>query len=247
MGLGAQLTWLQGETLPAANLICDRLLPLANDGLNQAGIDDADRERYLGLIERRVTSHRTGAQWIVGSLSGMRRQGTTSEQMTALTAAMWKRARSGEPVSEWSTARLEESGGWKHNFVKVEQYMSTDLFTVGSDESLDLVASLMEWKRIRYVPVEDHHHRLVGLVTYRALIKLIGRGLDSAQVPVTDLMIKEPHTIAPDASTLEAIALMRAKRIGCLPVVKGDQLVGVITERDLMNVAAELLQEQLEE
>lgn len=125
--------------------------------------------------------------------------------------------------------------------------MSTDLFTVGADESLDLAASLMEWKRIRYVPVEDHHHRLVGLVTYRALIKLIGRGQDSSEVPVTDVMITDPWTIAPEASTLSAIALMREKRIGCLPVVKGERLVGVITERDLMNVAAELLKEKLEE
>lgn len=247
LGLGAQLNWLQGETLPAATVICDRLLPLAQEGLAQAGIDSADIERYLAIVERRVSSHRTGAQWVVGSLAGMRGQGTTGEQMTALTAAMWARSRERNPVSEWAPARLEESGGWKHNFIKVEQYMSTDLFTVGADESLDLVASLMEWKRIRYVPVEDHQHKLVGLVTYRALIKLIGRGLDSAQVPVTEVMITHPHTIEPEASTLAAIAMMRDKRIGCLPVVKGERLVGVITERDLMNVAAELLKEQLEE
>ena len=64
---------------------------------------------------------------------------------------------------------------------------------------------------------------------------------------VADVMKREPITISPDDSTLHAIQLMRERRIACLPVVKGERLVGIITERDLMNVAAELLEEQLRE
>lgn len=49
--------------------------------------------------------------------------------------------RNGEPV------QLTEAGGWKHNYFKVEQYMTTYIFSVREDESVDLVANLMEWKR----------------------------------------------------------------------------------------------------
>lgn len=248
LGLGAQFVWFQGETLPASTLICDRLVPLAAEGLKQAGIDDADAQRYLGVIERRVSTHRTGSQWLVGSLAGMRGQGIPSERLSAVTAAMARRQREGTAVSEWEPAKLEETGGWKHNFLKIEQYMTTDLFTVSPDEPLDLVASLMEWERIRHVPVEDAQHRLVGLVTYRTLIRLLSRGHDGGtQKSVAEVMIRDPYTISPDASTLTAISVMREKGIGCLPVVKGERLVGVVTERDLMNVAAELLRQQLEE
>jgi CBS domain-containing protein len=250
LGLGAQLAWITGETLPAANLICDKLIPLARAGLEKRGIDGRDIDRYLGVIDRRVRNNRTGAHWIVHSLSGMRGHGSLGERMNALTAAMVERQRGGKPVAEWDDARLAEAGGWKHNFLKVEQYMTTDLFTVGEDESLDLVACLMEWERIRHVPVEDPQHRLIGLISYRSLLKLMARGLSPSKghhVAVAEIMTRDPITISPESSTLGAIELMREHRISCLPVVKGERLVGLITERDLMNVAAELLREQLEE
>jgi CBS domain-containing protein/gamma-glutamylcysteine synthetase len=250
IGLGAQFAWFDGETLPAANLICDRLLPMARDGLQRRGIDAADVDRYLGVVDRRVGGYRTGAQWMVNSLAGMRGRGTMGERLNALTAAIVTRQKTEQPVSEWEPAKLEEGGGWKHNFLLVEQYMTTDLFTVSADESLDLVASLMEWERIRHIPVEDANHRLVGLVSYRSLLALMARGQlgdRGKDISVSEIMRQDPITVAPDASTLEAIGLMIHHGVGCLPVVKDDQLVGIITERDLMNVAAELLREQLKE
>jgi len=248
-GLDAQLVWFNGETLPAANLICDRLLPLAREALIRRGIDAGDVERYLDIVERRVSAHATGASWALQSLSGMRGQGPLGEQLNALTAAMLARQKEGRPVAEWEPAQLVESGGWKHNFIRVEQYMSTDLFTVSEQESLDLVACLMEWEHIRHIPVEDHRHRLVGLISYRSLLRMMARGEFSGrskQTAASEVMVANPVTISPEASTLEAIELMRRHRIGCLPVVKDERLVGVVTERDFMNVAAEMLSEQIE-
>ena len=250
LGLGAHYQWIDGETLPAVTLICDRLLPVAAEGLSRAGIDTEDAERYLSVVEQRVSNGRTGSQWIEASLAGMRGLGNSSEQLTALTAAMVERQKDGHPVGEWEPARLAEGGAWKQTFLKVEQYMTTDLFTVHEDESLDLVASLMEWKRIRHVPVEDDRHNLVGLVSYRSLLRLVARGIlepKQKQIAVSELMKRDPVTIAPETSTVEAIELMRRHKISCLPVVKGRQLVGIVTERDLVNLAAELLEKQLGE
>jgi CBS domain-containing protein len=249
-GLGAQLTWLGGETLPAVKLICDHLLPMAADGLKQRGIAPEEVDRYLGVIDKRVSTHRTGSQWLVQSLAGMRGHGTPGERLSALTAATVARQKTDAPVHEWEPARLDEAGGWKHNFLKVEQYMTTDLFTVQEDESLDLVASLMQWERIRHVPVEDHQHHLVGLVSYRSLLRLLARGElhdEGKHIAVSEVMRRDPVTIHPEASTLEAIERMRQHRIGSLPVVKEGRLVGIITERDFMNVSAELLEQKLRE
>jgi CBS domain-containing protein len=248
-GLDAQLVWFNGETLPAARLLCDRLIPSAREALVRRGIDAGDIERYLGIVERRVAAHVTGASWAIQSLSAMRGKAPLGEQLNALTAAMLARQREGSPVAEWEPAQLAESGGWKHNFIRVEQYMSTDLFTVSEQESLDLVACLMEWEHIRHVPVEDHRHRLVGLISYRCLLRRMARGDfgdQGKQVAASEVMLRDPVTISPEASTLEAIDLMRRHRIGCLPVVKDERLVGVVTERDFMNVAAEMLAEQIE-
>jgi CBS domain-containing protein len=249
-GLGAELTWLEGETVPARQLVCEELLPLAREGLSRRGVVPADVSRYMDVIEERVRTKMTGAQWILSSLAGMKERGTPSERMSALTAAMVSRQKEEKPVAQWAPAFLEEGGGWKHHYLRVEQFMTTDLFTVHEDEPIDLVASLMDWERIRHVPVEDHESRLVGLMSYRSLIHLLASGdleRNGKPVAVSEIMRRNPITVSPETDSLDALALMRDKRIGCLPVVKDGHLVGIVTERDFMDIAGELLEEKLKE
>jgi CBS domain-containing protein len=248
LGLGAPLRWF-GEDYTAARLIGDRLLPLAHDGLAAAGFDADDVERYLGIIERRVSTGNTGAAWLVRSLTQMRGQGNPGERLAALTAATIQRQLGGRPVSEWEPARLEDIAPARRLRPLVEQYMTSDLFTVAEDEPLELVAHLMEWRSIRHVPVEDREHHLIGLVSYRSLLRMLSHGgLRSAEgpIPVSRVMKRNPVTIGPEATILEAIEAMRQHRVACLPVVQHGCLRGVITERDLMHLAAELLREKLQ-
>ena len=96
----------------------------------------------------------------------------------------------------------------------------------------------------------DHQHRLVGLVSYRALLRLMARGkmVDGGRhIAVSEVMRQDPVTVDPEASTLQAIELMREHRVGCLPVVRDERLVGMVTERDFMNVSAQLLEQKLKE
>ena len=57
-------------------------------------------------------------------------------------------------------------------------------------------------------------------------------------------MIEDPLTVTPETATLEAIALLRRAQVDCLPVVKEGRLVGIVTERDFINVAARLLEQR---
>ncbi len=247
-GLAAPLVWTDGEEIPAPRLLLDRLLPAAAEGLDAAGVTAADRDRYLGVIERRVASGRSGSRWTLFSLGAMKDHGTPGERLNALTLATVARQVSGLPVAEWEPARLEEGGGWRNNYVKVEQIMTTDLFTVQADDPVDLVARLMEWEKIRHLPVEDSEHRLVGLVSYRALLRLLATSDGDSrwhEVAVGDIMKRDPITVAPTMNTLRAIQVMREKRIGCLPVVADGRLLGVVTEDDFMDIASQLLEERL--
>ena len=170
--------------------------------------------------------------------------------MSALTASLVRQQKEGNPVSTWNLASLKDAGGWKEHYMRVEQFMSTDLFTVQEHEPIDLVASLMDWEKIRHVPVEDHEHRLVGLVSYRSLIHLLAQGelwKRGASIPVGDVMKRDLITVAPETSTKEAILLMKERGIGSLPVVKDGRLIGIVTERDFMDMASELLEEKLRE
>jgi len=58
-------------------------------------------------------------------------------------------------------------------------------------------------------------------------------------------MHKDVVTVPPETPTLDAIAIMREHKIGCLPVVEEDRLVGIITDRDFMNIARQLLEDEL--
>ncbi len=246
LGLAAQFTWPGHENISAADLIRNEMLPLARQGLQELGIVSTDIDRYLGLIDERVASRRTGAQWLLDSLSSFQCEGSKAERLAALTAATIDRQSKGKPVHEWELATLEEAGGWSRHYTDIGHLMTTDLFTVNKDDLVDLVAAMMDWEHIRHVPVEDNEHRLVGLVTHRSLLRLLARGEgQDAPVPVSDVMHEEVVTVPPETSSIEAISLMREKKIGCLPVVKGGKLIGIITERDFMNIAGQLLEAEL--
>jgi len=249
-GLGAHLTWLEGRDYSATQLVLEHLLPLADEGLAAGGVDDDERRRYLGVIEQRVRTGRTGSRWMLQSLAGMRGHGTAAERLNALTAAIVARQSDRRPAAEWKLATLAEGGGWKHNYLKVEQYMTTDLFTVHEDDPVALAAQMMEWERIRHIPVEDHEHRLVGLLSYRAILRLFGRRggvADAGSVAVGEVMKRDPVTVGPDLPTLRAIEVMRTYGVGCLPVVRLGRLVGIVTENDFMDIAQELLEKKLSE
>ena len=232
--------------MAADALALDVLLPLAADGLEAVGVDSADRERYLGVVERRVRSGHTGSRWVLTSLNAMRNQGTAGQRLNSLTAAMVARQRAGTPVAEWAAANLDEGGQWRHNFVSIEQLMTTDLVTVAEDDPVELAANLMDWHRIRQVLVEDDGHALIGLVSYRAILRLLARGSTLGPVVVGDVMKRDPVCVPPDMAPLQALQLMRSFGIGALPVVVDEHLVGIVTEHDFMNVAGLLLLEQLD-
>lgn len=249
-GLDAQLEWMKGETFTAQDLICGQLLPLAEIGLEAGGIDRADIDRYLGTIRDRVRLRRTGARWLLGSLADMGHEGTLDERMAALVAATVDRQAEGKPVHEWETAQIKEGGGLKPSYMRVEQYMATDLRTVNEDEPIDLVANLMDWNHIHHIPVEDNEHRLVGLVSQRPLLRFLASAearRTDGPIPTSKVMARDLITVGPGTSTLRAIDLMRKHGISCLPVVQDERLIGLITEHDFMRIARVLLEEMLAE
>ena len=251
LGLQANLTWFHGREWAAQQLIQEVLLPMARAGLVSAKLDAHDIDRYLGVIEERCKRGRTGARWALDSLAAMGEKGTKEQRMSALVRATQIRQQSGDPVHTWDLADTGEFEGWKESYVQVGQFMTTDLFTVHPEDVVDLAASLMDWRHIRHVPVEDNEGRLVGLVSHRTLLRMVGQGMRGVQqqpVAVKDIMRKDPITVAPTTPTLEAIELMRRHKVGSLPVIEeGNRLVGIITERDLIRVAAMLFEKHLRE
>jgi len=105
----------------------------------------------------------------------------------------------------------------------------------------------MEWRHIRHVPVEDDEGRLVGLISHRDLLRLLAKGLlsrSAKEVTVKEIMIRDLMTVAPETPALEALAIMRRRKVGCLPVVENDRLVGIVTAYDFLSLSAEIIEKQ---
>ncbi|MFH0944664.1 MAG: CBS domain-containing protein, partial [Planctomycetota bacterium] len=247
-GLKAQFQWFDGRSYSAEQLILTRALPSARRGLESHGVDQKDIDLYLGVIEARVTSGQTGSQWILDSLASMKR-GTRDERYRTIAAAMWEHQREGAPVHEWPLARVGGvTADWRSSYRTVGQVMTSDVFTVGPEDLVDLAASLMDWEHVRHVPVEDSDGKLVGLVSHRAMLRIVGRGLGrepAEPVAVREIMTPNPLSVGPETGVLQAIQLMRANQVSCLPVTKEGRLVGIVTERDFLDVAARLFEDQL--
>ena len=246
--LHAQLTWLDGKTSSAASLIRDHLLPLARQGLKAASVDARDVDKYLGIIDERVKTRQTGARWILKSLQSMETLEPKDLRYRELAARMLQEQKEGKPVHEWEIISPGEDIDWSSSYQTVGQFMSTDLFTVRTDDLVDLAASVMEWRHVRHVPVEEDDGRLVGLVTHRALLHLLSRGGQSpSEKPLTvrDIMKTDPLTVSSTTPTLDALEIMQANRVGCLPVVDDGRLVGILTSYDFLAGAARLFREHL--
>jgi CBS domain-containing protein/gamma-glutamyl:cysteine ligase YbdK (ATP-grasp superfamily) len=248
-GLDAHFQWLDGESHTAPALILDHLLPLARQGLVNARVSTQDIDKYLGIVEERTQTRQTGASWIMKSLAAMDSSISKDTRQRRLTSAMLATEKTGQPVHRWSTVERVEPEEWEDGYRTIGQFMSTDLFTVKPDDLIDLAASVMDWRHIRHVPVENEEGQLVGLVTHRGLLRIlnIGNRANSEDSPKTvrEVMIENPVTVCPETASLEAIRIMRSNQIGCLPVVDAGQLVGIVTSYDFLEASARLFEQHL--
>jgi CBS domain-containing protein/gamma-glutamyl:cysteine ligase YbdK (ATP-grasp superfamily) len=248
-GLNSQLKWIDGRSDSSSSLILNELLPLARQGLRSVDVDAQDADKYLGVIEERVKSGKTGAQWMLNSLSATDNPGPKDIRYRGLTSVILKRQKQGRPVHTWPVLHKVAESDWSQSYRTVGQFMSTDLFTLRPDDLVDFAASIMDWRHIRHVPVENDQGELVGLVTHRALLRLLSRGSRKDQnerLIVRDIMKSDPVTVGSATPTLEALEIMRSNRVGCLPVVDANQLVGIVTSYDFLDASARLFKEQLQ-
>jgi CBS domain-containing membrane protein len=126
----------------------------------------------------------------------------------------------------------------------VRDLMTERVYTLKSRDDLESLYDLMDSRRVRHVPIVDNDGELVGLVTDRDLSRTALGAVEELPLSVErdilrrrrirDIMVTEPDTIEPDASLADAAEMLLENKIGCLPVVEGLHLVGIITEADFV-------------
>jgi CBS domain-containing protein len=125
--------------------------------------------------------------------------------------------------------------------------MQEKVVTISAGERLSTVQDIMTLGRVRHMPVV-HGGKLVGVVSERDLLRASLSSLTSFAdderraflhvVEIGRVMASPPIVIGPDAPVEEAALVMAERKIGCLPVLDGDLLLGMITETDLLRYFA---------
>jgi len=245
MGLDTKFVWTDDRKVTARDLIKEELIPIARSGLEKVNILDSDIDTYLGVIEDRVESAQTGAYWVVKSYGKLIKENNREQTLSTITGAMAKNQQKGEPVHKWGLARVEDVAFWRPSTLLVEEFMTTDLFTARKDDLIEFASNLLDWRRIRYIPIEDDQKHLVGLVSMRMVLREYSKAVNEEggykSHAIEDIMINNPITIHPEASIIEAMEIMQEQKIGCLPVVKNSRLVGIITEDNFLNISRRLI------
>jgi len=134
--------------------------------------------------------------------------------------------------------------------MKVRDLMEQTIKTLQSTDDLTLAEDIMRLDRIRHLPVLSGE-RLAGILTqrdlFRAAISSVLRIRPSIErewllkIPVWEIMTSPVVTTSPDTTIRAALEIMLQRRIGCLPVVDGERLVGLLTETTCMKYLAHLL------
>lgn len=118
--------------------------------------------------------------------------------------------------------------------MRVRSLMIKDPITISDRTSVQEAIHLMQTNSVRHLPVVDQSKKLLGWVTLadmkQGLLPAVVTGLS-----VVDLMIKDPITIHPDADIETAAKIIYKAKIGGIPVVDNDKVVGVITVTDILN------------
>jgi CBS domain-containing protein len=139
----------------------------------------------------------------------------------------------------------------RHRLMLVQDLMQRDVFTLAATDTLDVADDVMRLGRIRHIPVVAEG-ALVGILSQRDLFRA---GLSSllqlkytaerdwlAAIPIRAVMTTCVFTAHPRTTIQEAVTIMLDKKIGCLPVVEDDRLVGLLSESDCLRYLAHLLE-----
>ena len=137
----------------------------------------------------------------------------------------------------------------KQSNVRVRDLMTRSVRTLGQNDKLSTADALMKTERIRHLPVIDENGRLTGIVSQRdlffsALVQALGFGSSSHDRMLNTLLVKEVMTekvvtTTPETLVTDAARVMVDRKIGCLPVIDDQNLIGILSESDIVSAVAQ--------
>jgi CBS domain-containing membrane protein len=141
-----------------------------------------------------------------------------------------------------------------HNLI-VADLMKTDIVTLGEDDSLDVAEQTMRFAKIHHLPVVDRLGRMLGMIAQSDILRAqvsvfadLSVSEDRAikqEILAKDVMVRDLTTVAASTTALEAARLLEGHDYSCLPVVEDDKIIGLLTDRDFLQLVIKALSQPL--
>lgn len=168
------------------------------------------------------------------------------------THTITREIRTRRPLHPGRSRDEQEAVAWPES-MRVGDHMTRSVRTIHSDALVSGAVQMMRSRRIRHLPVVDRSGRLVGIVTDRDLRQVLfdptvqarlGRATDALRgLTVRDVMTWGAVSVTKATTIRDAARLMHERKVGSLPVVEADRVVGIITERDVLGAFRKVLDE----
>jgi len=187
--------------------------------------------RYLEVISPKTTIVEVAAHMREKSLGSLLVESTDAEGRMSRRSGI---------VTETDLIRKVLAKGIDPSLALADQIMTSPLLTITPDRPMLDASHLMETNQIRYLCVSDKDE-IVGIISVRDLVRYFVdseggpiRDLDNVYRPLSVLMRTTMETIASERTVLEAAQTMAEKRIGSLLVIEAGEMVGIVTETDVV-------------
>lgn len=228
-GLNTVFRWY-GKNVSAKELILEELLPMARQGLQNSGVDEADVERYLNVIEQRVATEITGSSWMIKNFRKLSKHYGESIALKEIIRQSLDYQKENTPLHKWHQIPV-----MKYQLAEkdpsVDQLMSTNIYSVNENASIEIVSRILEWNKIHHLPVENKDGDLVGLITDGTLDRI--KTETKPPCFAKEIMLTDVVTINAYDSMKKAKDVFHEAKVSGLPVTYRNKLVGMLTLTDL--------------
>ncbi|MBK9257942.1 MAG: CBS domain-containing protein [Saprospiraceae bacterium] len=230
-GMDTMLDWF-GNKVSAKKLLIETLIPLASKGLKDSNVNHDDIDHYLGIIENRVLKQNSGSDWTIRNFRSLTSKFKPVLASKILVSESLKMQIENIPVSEWddiSNNKLQHYFAVHFDTLKIADVMSTQLYTITDDVTVDLALKIMEWRLFHHIIVEDSDFKFKGIVSKDFLLNESFK----PNTLIRDLDLPKVQVISPGDLVSKVQLDMKANNDSAMVVVEDSRVVGIVTRNDI--------------
>ena len=137
--------------------------------------------------------------------------------------------------------------------ITIEEFMTTEPYTLRETDSINDAWEVMIGKHIRHIPVIDDENHVLGLISQRDILAATEPGAIreakkashelKSDITLAEIMTRDVKVIHKKDSLRQAALYLQSHKFGCLPVISDGSLVGIITDSDFIDIAINLLEQ----